>query len=681
MIKIEADIGSLQAVFSDFFTSIHKSKLNDLLVVYPDKKSIEIDYADLEKFDPDLADNLITSPDIVLEAAKKAIESLNFILPGGEKFEPNIRFFNFLTQEILIEDLRSKNLNEIVCFKGVITRRAEPLHRIKIAVYKCQVCDTEFRLFVTKNFNPPKRCDSCKKIALQQSDDDSSFLDIQRAEAQELLERVRGGAPSAKIELLMEDDLVNSISPGDNVEVVGILRLKPPFKPKQKQELIYSRYVEVVHIKSLKRDFEEIEISKEDEKQILDLSRNPNIDKILISSVAPGVYGHNEVKKALILQLFGGTKGKLMGGMKIRDDIHILLIGDPGIAKSRFLQQVGEIAPKSIYVSGKSTTSAGLTVAAEKDDLGDGGWTLKAGALVLASGGIAQIDEFDKVADEDRASLHEVMESGQISVAKAGIVAKFKSKTAILAAANPKYGRFDQNKNLADQFAISPTLLSRFDLIFPIVDILDEEKDSKLAQHILSAHMGVPQESEDKIVDKEFLRKYIAYSRTHSHPILTQPALEKIKDFYVSLRRKGQDTGSVAITPRYLEGLVRLAEANSKTRLSSTVDETDADLAISLMEYVMKQVMIDRATGVFDVDTVATGKPKSERDKLEKIDTILQIIKDHLSREDVAEVESVISDAASYGIDDKNARRIISELLRKGEIYEREHGHIKLVGG
>src|SRR3989344_7059902 len=136
-------------------------------------------------------------------------------------------------------------------------------------------------------------------------------------------------------------------------------------------------------------------------------------------------------------------------------------------------------------------------------------------------------------------------------------------------------------------------------------------------------NMGVPQESEDKIVDKEFLRKYIAYSRTHSHPILTQPALEKIKDFYVSLRRKGQDTGSVAITPRYLEGLVRLAEANSKTRLSSTVDETDADLAISLMEYVMKQVMIDRATGVFDVDTVATGKPKSERDKLEKIDTIL----------------------------------------------------------
>ncbi|MFH2106114.1 MAG: minichromosome maintenance protein MCM [Candidatus Micrarchaeota archaeon] len=682
VVNIDVDITSLKALFNDFLTSIYKPKINDLLVVYPTKKSIEIDYEDLEKFDPDLADKVITHPDIIIEAAKEAIKDLNLTLPGLEKFEPNIRFFNMSYREILIENLKSKNLNEMVCFKGVITRRAETLHKVKLASFTCQVCDSQFKLVVTKNFIPPKRCDSCKKLALQQSDDDSTFSDIQRAETQELLERVRGGAPSAKIELLLEDDLVNAISPGDNVDVVGILRLKPPLKTKQKQELIYGRYIEVVSIKSLKRDFEEVDITKDDEKRILDFSKNPNIEKILIASLAPGIYGHNEVKRAIALQLFGGTKGKSMGGMRIRDDIHILLIGDPGSAKSRFLQQVGDIAPKSIYVSGKSTSGAGLTVTAEKDDLGDGGWTLKAGALVLASGGMAQIDEFDKMDDEDRASMHEAMESGQISVAKAGIVAKFKARTSILAAANPKYGRFDQNKNLADQFAIPPTLLSRFDLIFPIVDILDEEKDSKLAQHILSAHMGIEKKPDDiEFVDKELLRKYISYARRHSLPILTQQALEKIKEFYVDLRRKGKDTGSVAITPRYLEGLVRLAEANAKMRLSTTVDEADAQTSIELMEYVMRKVMTDKATGVFDVDVVATGKPKSERDKLEKVDIIIDIIKDHLKRHDSAEIDSVVGDAASYGVDDKTARKILSELLRKGEIYEKEYGHIRLVGG
>jgi replicative DNA helicase Mcm len=202
---------------------------------------------------------------------------------------------------------------------------------------------------------------------------------------------------------------------------------------------------------------------------------------------------------------------------------------------------ISEIAPKSIYVSGKSVSGAGLTVAAEKDELGDGGWVLKAGALVLASGGIAQIDEFDKIDEEDRATLHEAMETQTISVAKAGIVAKFRTKTAILSAANPKYGRFDTSKNLAEQFEIPPTLLSRFDLIFPIVDVLDEEKDLKLAEHILSSHMG-KHRKDVEVIDKEILRKYIAYARRKVFPKLTSGAKDKIKDFYVDLRAKSRES-------------------------------------------------------------------------------------------------------------------------------------------
>ena len=677
---MELDISSQINAFNEFFTTIHKNRINELLLVYPTKKSLMVDYQELEKFDPELADALVKAPDVIIEAAKEAITQLNLTLPTGQLFTPNIRFCNVPCEETLIEEIGSKDINELVAFKCVVTKRAEIMHRVKLAVYKCQLCDAEVRIIVGKNFSPPKRCDSCKKYALKQEEEESTFTDIQRAEAQELLERTKGGAPAAHIELLLEDDLVNKIAPGDNIEISGILRLRPPLKTRQKQELVYSRYVEANNVTSLKRDFEEIEITKEDERRINELAKNPEVGTTIMRSIAPSIYGHTEVKKAIALQLFGGTKGKIMrGGASIRDTIHILLIGDPGIAKSRFLQSVSEIAPKSIYVSGKSVSGAGLTVAAEKDELGEGGWTLKAGALVLASGGSAQIDEFDKIDDEDRASLHEAMETGSISVAKAGIVATFKTKTAILAAANPKYGRFDQTKNLSDQFDVPPTLLSRFDLIFPIVDVLDEEKDAKLAQHILDTHMNINQDYDDAI-DRDLLRKYISYARRKILPKLTLDASGKIKDFYIDLRRKSKDAGSVAITPRYLEGLVRLAEANAKMRLCKTVDVEDAEMAISLFNYVMSQIMTDKETGAFDVDVVATGKPKSEREKLQKADTILDIIRDHLRKNDTADVEQVISDAKSYDIDDKTAKKIIAELLRRGVVYEKEYGHIRIVG-
>ncbi|HIH22453.1 TPA: minichromosome maintenance protein MCM [Candidatus Micrarchaeota archaeon] len=677
----KADPTPVIAVFSDFFNSIYKKQINEVARAYPNKRSLVIDYLEFEKFDHEHADRLVKEPDLYIEAAEEAIKQLRTAVSAGGEFIPHVRFLNFpFADNALIEQLGSKSINEVVSFKGVVTKRADIMHRVKIAVYKCQLCDSELRVLVTKNFVPPKRCDDCKKFALKQVEDESKFVDIQRAEVQELLERVRGGTPAAKIELWMEDDLVNLVIPGENIEISGILRLKPPLKTRNKQEMIFSRYIEVIHVKSMKRDFEEIEITEEDERRILEISKDPNIDKIIISSVAPAIYGHDEVKKALTLQLFGGTKGKtLKGGAPIRDDIHLLLIGDPGIAKSRLVQGVVDIAPKSIYVSGKSVSGAGLTVSAEKDELGEGGWTLKAGALVLASGGLAGVDEFDKIEEEDRSSMHEVMESQKISVAKAGIVATFRAKCAICAAANPKYGRFDQNRNLADQFDVPPTLLSRFDLIFPIIDVLDPEKDAKLATHILSAHMGKDLQENEPSVPVDFLRKYIAYARRNVHPLLTQPAMEKIKEFYVDLRNMGRDVGSVAITPRYLEGLVRLSEANAKIRLSQLVEEKDADAAIDLMRYVMRQIMTDKVTGAFDVDVVATGKPKSERDKLQKSETILNIIREHLKNEDSADVEKVISDAASYDIDAQTARRIITELLRKGDLYEKEHGHVKMV--
>jgi replicative DNA helicase Mcm len=676
------DTSSVVAFFHDFFTVDYKERVNALKLTYPDQKALYVDYRKFEEVYPETADLLIKKPEIVIGAAEEALSELKPYIPGGVKFRPHVRFYNLPSDTFLIEHLGSSDINELVAFKGVVTRRAEVMHRVKVAVYRCIMCNEEVKLFVDRGFVPPKKCEHCRKIGtMRQVEEKSDFVDIQRAEVQELLERVRGGAPAAHVELLLEDDLVNRIAPGDNIEIAGIMRLKNPIKTRQKQELVYSRYIEVNSVESLRRDFEEIEITKEDEMRIKELSRDPNIAEYIAKSIAPSIYGHDEVKRALALQLFGGTKGKTMkGGARIRDDIHILLIGDPGLAKSRFLLSVSELAPKSIYVSGKSVSGAGLTVSAEKDELGEGGWTLKAGAIVLASEGSVEIDEFDKIAEEDRATLHEAMETQTLSVAKAGIVAKFRAKTAILAAANPKYGRFDQNKNLGEQFDVPPTLLSRFDLIFPIVDVLDEEKDSKLAEHILSTHRGEEGEEESvSFIDRELMRKYISYARRYVLPKLSGDASEKIREFYVELRSKSREAGSVAITPRYLEGLVRLAEANAKLRLSNTVEIEDAEVAINLFNYVMKQIMTDKETGLLDADVII-GKPKSTRDKLQKVDTIREILKEHLKHADSADIEEVIKDAASYDIDEHEARRIIAELKRKGEIYEKEYGHYKIVG-
>ncbi len=385
--------------------------------------------------------------------------------------------------------------------------------------------------------------------------------------------------------------------------------------------------------------------------------------------------------------MFGGTPDKkLVDGAPIRSDIHMLLIGDPGSAKTRLLQSVTSLVPKGIYVSGKSTTSAGLTAAAEKDEFAEGGWVLKAGALVLGSGGEVSIDEFDKVSDEDKSSLLEAMESQTISVAKAGIVARFNTKTSILAAANPKYGRFDPNSYPADQFDIPPTLLSRFDLIFPIKDTLDEEKDRQIASHILLQHtaagaqladMETYEQVETPPLNQDLLRKYVAYAKKNIRPRLNDEASKKISDYYVELRKIGIKQGATPITPRQIEGLVRLAEASSKSRLSSIIEERDAQLGISLFEYMLNTLAVDRG-GRKDIDALLTGMP---REKVNKINVIIGIIKklQDESSDGAAKIVDLLTEAEKQGIDRATATRYMSELERSGDIFSPRGGIIKIV--
>ncbi len=303
------DLSSLISSFEEFFTTIYKEKITDVLLAYPRIRSVEVDYNDLERFDTSLADALIVTPELVVEAAEQAIKSRNMTLPSGTGiFEPHVKFFNGPGPDLMIENIGSKSLNELVTFKGVVTKRTDVMHKVKMAKYKCQACDTEYKVLVGRNFHEPKKCDACKKLALVPVEEEGTFTDLQKAEVQDLLEKVSGGSLAAKMEIWLEDDLVNKITPGENIEVCGIMRLKIPTNVKQKREFVYGRCVEAIHVRSLKRDFEEIELTREDEKKIIELSHDPSVEKKIFSSVAPAIYGYNEVKQAFALQLFGGYK-------------------------------------------------------------------------------------------------------------------------------------------------------------------------------------------------------------------------------------------------------------------------------------------------------------------------------------------------------------------------------------
>ncbi|MFH1056202.1 MAG: LAGLIDADG family homing endonuclease, partial [Candidatus Micrarchaeota archaeon] len=349
--------------------------------------------------------------------------------------------------------------------------------------------------------------------------------------------------------------------------------------------------------------------------------------------------------------------------------------------KSQLLKYTEMLAPKCIYVAGRGASGVGLTASAEKDKAGEG-WVLKAGALVLASGGLVAIDEFDKMDVQDRANIHEALEQQQISIAKAGIVTRFKAKTSVLAAANPKFGRFDSNQTVPEQFDIPPTLLSRFDLIFPIQDIIEEGEDRKTAVHILQ---GLTYASKKKAgvadledikppLSNDLLRKYIAFARRNCVPQLSEEARDRIKEYYLDLRNLGKTTKSYPITARDLEGLVRLAEAAAKMRLSNTVELQDAELAISLKDFVLRMVFRDKTTGQFDVDIIATGISKVKRDR---IFTILNIVGELEKEFDLVSFAEVLKQAAVHGLSEQDAVKILQELTSKGDLYTPKAGFVK----
>ena len=655
------------AKFEEFFATSYKDDVFEILETYPDERSLTVDYNQLEIFDPNLADLLIEKPEEVIEAAQIAIKNID---PLVKDADINIRFEN-VSNLIPLKTLLSKYIGKFVAADGIVRKTDEIRPRIETGVFECRGCMRLHEVEQTSGNHivEPSLCSECGGRSFRLLQEESKYIDTQTARMQEPLENLSGGTEPKQMLMVLEDDLVDELNPGDKVRITGTLKT---FREERSGK--FKNYIYVNHIEALEQEFEELHLSPDDEEEILELSKDPHIHEKIINSTAPSIRGYRDVKEAIALQLFGGSAKQLADETRLRGDIHILIVGDPGIGKSQMLKYVSKLAPRSIYTSGKGTTGAGLTAAAVRDELG--GWSLEAGALVLGDQGNVCVDELDKMRSEDRSALHEALEQQTVSIAKAGIMATLNSRCSVLAAANPKFGRFDKFKVLAEQIDLPSPILSRFDLIFVVEDTPSREGDSKLADHILKIHQS---NSVDYEIEPELLRKYIAYARKNVNPQLTDEAILVLREFYVNTRNSNtEEQAPVPITARQLEAIIRLAEASAKLKLKDTVEKEDAERAVRLQMACLKEVGVDPETGEIDADIVSGGTPKSDRDKIQKVTEEIALLEEEYAGN--APLNVLLSNMKDkYDLSEDKVENILRNLKQKGVIYEPNTGYYRRV--
>ena len=697
MISQDIEADDIKRQWIGFFDqNDYNDQINKLRSDYPDVKSLYISYSDLTGYSSEFVEALMMDPYYYLTIGEFYIkETLG--ITNNKVRRLNIRLINVPDISGIkyeIRNVRSTNVNSYISINGIIRKNTEVLPRLQNAAFKCPACGelTIVPEDIQKLFEPTA-CQACgwNKGKLKLIPEESEFVDTQKLEIQENPDSIDGTSQPQRITLIIEDDITGKIYPGDRVTVYGIL--KADEKHIGNTMLTeYSIYLNVNNFRKETRDFEEIKINDDDERKIKELAKEPNIIDKLAKSIAPSIYGLDVIKKSLVLQLFGGVRKIMKDGTHIRGDIHILMIGDPGTAKSQLLRYMTYISPRSVFAFGKGSSAAGLTAAAVRDDFGEGRWTLEAGALVLADNGFAAIDELDKMDKNDTASMHEAMEQQSVTISKAGIMATLKSRCSILAAANPRFGRYDPMKTIAEQTEFPPPLLSRFDIIFKLIDTPNREIDDKLAEHVLKTNrlgeiyrsmensnvdISIPDE-ENFIaeLDKDLIRKYVSYAKNRVFPRLSDDAIRILKDEYVKTRASGID--SVPITARQLESTIRLAEASARARLSPIITVEDALLAKGVVDYYLKDV--SAMNGQVDIDILNTGISTKQRTELEIVLSAIKEAKENSGEQKKApDIETVIEMLKLKGISRERAETDLARLKADGFIFEPQNKKVDLI--
>jgi len=652
-------------------------------------KYIVVDFNDLVSV-PFIESKFVESPDEILNAFSRAIkEILQERFPEyARKIEHDIRarIANFPAERSL-RQINSEVITKMTSVSGMVVRASEVKPLAKELTYKClDKHISKFTLLDGMSLDKAVKCQSprCPYTNLAIVAEESRFIDFQIVRLQELPEDLPPGQLPHYVNVSMKQDLVDYARPGDRIILTGIVRIEQErvFGVKQSESALYrlrmdGNNIEFIGGRGIKgtRRTEREEISPDEQKIIRTLSKNPDIYNRLIASFAPHIRGHELFKEAILLLIVGSTQRALSDGSKIRGDINVFLVGDPGTAKSEMLKFCARIAPRGLYTSGRGSTAAGLTAAVVRD--ASGIFMLEAGAVVLGDQGLVCIDEFDKMRPEDRSALHEVMEQQSASIAKGGIVATLNARTSILAAANPMFGKYDPFKNLTENVNLPIPLLTRFDLVFVVRDIPHEEKDRQIAQHILSQH-GTSGTDTTSLIDVDILTKYLAYAKQND-PVLTKEAENKIMEFYLKMRSvEGEDKEKmITITPRQLEGLIRLSTARARILLKNQVEEDDADRAIYLFNEMLKNAGIDVNTGKIDIG-VLQGRPRSE---VSKLATFMEILKSLEGEPQSPVLEQTFVDelVKSEKFNEEEARNYIRRMVRDATIYESKPGHYNTV--
>ncbi|CAG5130699.1 unnamed protein product [Candidula unifasciata] len=656
---------------------------------------LEVDLDDVSSYDESLAEKLLKQPSEHLplfeDAAKEVADEITRPRPEGEEDVEDIQvMLNSASNACGIRELKSDQMSRLVKIPGiVIVASAIRSKAIRLAI-QCRSCSNVINNIQVKpgleGYTLPRKCNTeqagrpkCPVDPFFIVPDKCRCVDFQTLKLQEAPEDVPNGELPRHLQLYCDRYLCDRVVPGNRVTIMGIYSIKKATKPSKRNAKdkvnvgIRQPYFRIVGVKvdteGAGRSVPTLTAAEEDDFRRL--AASPNIYETLAKSIAPSIYGSVDMKKAIACLLFGGSRKRLPDGLTRRGDINLLLLGDPGTAKSQLLKFVERCSPIGVYTSGKGSSAAGLTASVMRDP-STRGFVMEGGAMVLADGGVVCIDEFDKMREDDRVAIHEAMEQQTISIAKAGITTTLNSRCSVLAAANSVFGRWDDTKG-GENIDFMPTILSRFDMIFIVKDEHDEARDMTLAKHVMNVHLNAMQTTEEVQegeVPINILKKYIAFCRSKCGPRISEEAAEKLKNRYVLMRNHAseyeRETGkriTIPITVRQLEAIIRIAESQAKMRLSPFATESDVDEALRLFQVST----LDAATSgnLAGAEGFTTEEDQELLSRIEK-----QVKRRFVIGSQVSE-HAIIQDFTRQKYPERAIHKVLSLMLRRGEIQHR----------